>query len=210
MHYLGVDKDVRQYFLNLDQTTLRRVFRAYQHEYGPGKMRYAENTYTKWKSGAVQMSGSVSERLLQLVPPCLSFEQKYELFARIWRRLIPNRTIKLRVTPDDTLNRVVELLHEAIFGISKLSFPVELKNRLTWLSDEDATVAEELLKRVLTAEFTTLSSKLVRDLEGMAGKQATHSNLRIKGTHEISIPGTHVKVIMDRGFFHRLLGGMGL
>ena len=63
----GIDKDIERIFLNLPSYKLESVFSRYGREHGSSALTYARNTYQKWKSGSVQMSGKVAERLLNLV-----------------------------------------------------------------------------------------------------------------------------------------------
>jgi hypothetical protein len=80
----GTDKDVKTYFFELPPEALRNVLDEYQHQYGLTKRAYAETTIAKWKSGRVQMSGEVAERLYSLLPPRMPLAVKYRLTEGLW------------------------------------------------------------------------------------------------------------------------------
>src|SRR5256885_58420 len=74
--YGGADAAVRQVFFNLPQATMDRVLADYKQQHGQAAYAYAKKAYVEWKSGQVQMSGLVSERLLAIVPRYLDFAVK--------------------------------------------------------------------------------------------------------------------------------------
>ena len=83
-------------FFGLDKPIVKLVFCFYEQKYGARKREYAERTFESWRSGVVQMGGEISERLLQIVPHVLSFDQKYELIEKLWKKL--RTKSKLNVT----------------------------------------------------------------------------------------------------------------
>src|SRR5262245_37919653 len=75
----GTDKDVKEYFFALSPRSLNTILDAYERQYGAGPRAYAQSTISRWRSGAVQMSGTVAERLFRLLPPRMPLQEKYRL-----------------------------------------------------------------------------------------------------------------------------------
>lgn len=121
--YKGIDKDVRQFFFALDAFTLKRVFNAYEMAYGEGRRKYAERTYRHWQSGKVEMSGEISERLLAILPRFLSFDQKYQLVAKLWRGYRQPTRLRVEVSSHDGLERCVKALVQAVQDAERQQVP---------------------------------------------------------------------------------------
>src|SRR5215469_5747346 len=64
----GMDQGVKAYFFSLSPVELSSILNEYQGKYGRSAREYAEQTIPKWRSGRVQMSGMVAERLFNLLP----------------------------------------------------------------------------------------------------------------------------------------------
>src|SRR5439155_23839491 len=75
--------DVKRAFFNLDRIELKDLLSRYGEDYGDSARHYAEETYQRWKSGRVELSGQTAERLLNLVPRYLSFEQRFSMVEKL-------------------------------------------------------------------------------------------------------------------------------
>src|SRR5713226_2467806 len=65
----GMDQGVKAYFFCLSPTELSALLDEYERKYRRQAREYAADTIPKWRSGKVQMSGMVAERLFNLLPP---------------------------------------------------------------------------------------------------------------------------------------------
>lgn len=81
--YGGIDEDVQAAFFCLDSSTLVEFFKAYKSQYGPSAAAYARKTYSTWKSRDIEPSAETSERLLETLPPFLSFQTKCALLQKL-------------------------------------------------------------------------------------------------------------------------------
>jgi len=68
---------IRHAFLNLDKNALDKLLLRYGKIYGNSAERYARKTFPDWQIGLTILSGQTMERLIELVPPYLSPDQRF-------------------------------------------------------------------------------------------------------------------------------------
>ena|ERR1700740_253554 len=58
--FAGIDRDIEKIFLNLQGAAKASIFERYGKAFGQSAREYAENTYEKWKTGKVKLSGQTA------------------------------------------------------------------------------------------------------------------------------------------------------
>jgi hypothetical protein len=91
-----MDQGVKAYFFSLSPVELTAVLDDYQRAYGSEAREYAAKTIPKWRSGRVQMSGMVAERLFNLLPPRMPLGVKYKLVEGLWHHVGPSSKHRVR------------------------------------------------------------------------------------------------------------------
>jgi hypothetical protein len=194
--YGGIDADVRQMFFNLAPAVLTAVFQDYRAKYGSGAWTYAKETYEKWKSGQVEMSGEVSERLLALVPRHLDFATKYDLLAKLWRQREQKR-IRLEISPDAEIQAAIQLVMSSIDNAKPAALPAHIVQRLNWLTSDDGLAAQSLLNQVLARESEMIASAVEAEVRQLFCLCSDHvgSSATILAQRLINVPGAIVEVV---------------
>jgi len=144
----GLDEDVKEYFLSLPVEIRESVFSRYGYKYGESAKTYAINTFHKWRSGHVEMSGMIAERLFNLLPPIMSLKKKYELAEKLWKHYAPWEHIyeSYTIGPYTNMEKLVnEVAVKLDNSIRAYSIPEDLKNSFSWLAQDDIKVVEQLL-----------------------------------------------------------------
>ncbi len=93
--FRGMDVEVQGIFLNMDGLQLAQLLTEYKCQHGSSAASYAGKAFPKWKSGAVQMSGMVRERLLDLVPRFMTDAERFDLIRKLRSSYIRPTTIRL-------------------------------------------------------------------------------------------------------------------
>ena len=196
--YGGVDADVREVFFNLPPATLIRVLADYKEKNGQPAYAYAKKAYGQWKSGKVQMSGQVSERLLAIVPCHLDFGVKYDLLEKLCRRREVTR-VRVEIAADMTASEALQSAIRAIENARSTRLPDYIVQRLHWLADNDGKVAQSLLSQVFDQEYVAIvravQQELVRLLalsSELAGKPVD-----LQAQREITLPGAIVQIVLN-------------
>jgi hypothetical protein len=149
----GTDKDVKEYFFALSPRSLSIILDAYERQYGAGPRAYAQSTINRWRTGAVQMSGTVAERLFRLLPPRMPLREKYQLVENLWTHVGPKSRKVLRVGLDANIEQIIEVVRNHMNDVVvRFMIPASLEKRFEWLSAGDSRTKQELLNHFLEHE----------------------------------------------------------
>jgi hypothetical protein len=151
----GMDQAVKEYFFSLPAVELTAILDDYRRAYGSQAHEYATVTMPKWRTGRVQMSGDVAERLFNLLPPRMPFGVKYKLVEGLWQHVGPSSKHRMRVGADANVAEVIELARSKITEfVVNYKIPGSLESRFNWLSAGDVSVKQMLLSHVQEVEKT--------------------------------------------------------
>jgi hypothetical protein len=196
--YGGVDADVRQVFFGLPAEVLGRVLVDYKEKYGERAREYAKRVYGEWKSGKVQMSGQVSERLLAIVPRHLNFAAKYDLLEKLCRRREGTR-LRVEVSPDMTAQEAMGTVLRAIQNARTTRLPDHVADRLHWLADNDGQAAQSLLSQVLDREYEVIVQSVQQELLRLLALSSELAGrpIDVQAQREITLPGAVVQIALN-------------
>jgi hypothetical protein len=82
----GAVDDVRKTFLAFQGNTLDAHLQKYSALYGDQAAKYAGETFPMWQCSVTKLSGQTVERLIELVPPYLSPEQRFSLLQKVLKK----------------------------------------------------------------------------------------------------------------------------
>jgi hypothetical protein len=196
--YGGIDAEVRHVFFNLLPDTLVHVLADYERQYGKAACDYARRAYGNWKSGKVQMSGQVSERLLAIVPRYLDFSVKYDLLEKLCRRRDATR-LRVAITGDMTATEAIGATLRAIENVRSTGLPEHIAQRLHWLADNDGQVAKSLLGQVLAREYELVVRSVQRELLLLLTLSAElgGTSVEMQAQREVALPGVTVQIVLS-------------
>lgn len=153
--YGGIDDDVKFIIFNdISTSVLKRIFDEYKAVYGERKAEYAKKTYDKWKCNTTDMTGKVAERFLKIVPQYLSLDVKYDLISKLYRNTVDRNRYDLFFEWRDGPEKIINTIIDKVFDQHHINISISesVKNRLSWLSDNDAIVSMGLLNQVISKE----------------------------------------------------------
>jgi len=149
----GTDKDVKKYFFSLPPNELKQILDEYGRKYGKVKQEYAEETFQKWKTGQVTMSGLVAGRLFNLLPPRMPLQDKYALVENLWKEYCPRSDKVLLIGVDANEREIIESIQSHFLNVVvNYDIPEPLQNRFNWLSGGDVNIKQQLLNYFLQKE----------------------------------------------------------
>lgn len=141
----GIDREVERIFLQLAPRELEGLLSRYGREHGQKAEAYARETYEKWRSGAVKMSGQTAGRLLDLLPPLLAPSVRFDLVRKLRERHFSKRTIRIQSTPQTWRTDLVKPIQDLVAESSGFALPADVLDKAKWLADGDAAAAQHLL-----------------------------------------------------------------
>ena len=177
----GIDKDIEFIFLNLDNRALEAILAQYGRAFGDNAEKYARRTYPLWKKGATRLSGQTAERLLNLLPPFLSQNKRYELIKKLRDHYMSRQRLTEHVTtsPDDWRQALIPVLTRIVERSRSFKLPEELQRRATCEQEE-----ANLRTAYLDAEFRRID-QYVRIIENT--KSVSHTITLPQGIIHITI-----------------------
>jgi hypothetical protein len=151
----GIDADVEKAFLNLGSDDLESLLVTYGQQYGERAEEYARETYWKWRRREVKLSGQTARRLMELVPPVLSREQRYDLVRKLRRHYLSRQ--HLEVVTDlgkwrEDVKPAIEKLAEAW---KSFALPKEVMRIASWLASGDVDAVHRFLSAIEAEEATS-------------------------------------------------------
>ena len=195
----GTDRTVKKYLFGLSGAELNSVLDQYGRRYGEVAKSYALETMPRWRSGKVQMSGMVAERLYSFLPQKMPLKTKYEIAEELWRHVGPSSSKTLRFGPGVALPEIVTNSEDYISKVVvEYKIPAALERRFDWLASEDVSVKQQLLNHLRTLD-KKLVVEAVRLQSGLMLKQLHEDHgKRIKHfTHTVTVGKHTLKIIAD-------------
>ena len=189
----GIDEEIKQHFLALTQDQLVHIFIRYGHRYGKGALNYAKQTYPRWQSGEVLMSGSVAERLLDLVPEVLDAGTRFEWIKKLRCLYMKKGHREVLCNSLDWFQEVSPAVNSVINEARSFRFPDHIAERLNWITKGDALESQRLLQEAEIEEAKTRADFLAEEY-----RRIDWLLQKVKGdaefVHIIELPQGTVKV----------------
>lgn len=188
---------VRVAFLNLEGDALEELFEDYAAAHGTSAASYARKAYPKWKSGATKLSGQTMERLVELVPPYLSSEQRFELVAAVLKKHKPNVVTKsVRIDVDKPGAGFAELdsvlasmTHEATLAY----LPERILDAAKWLNDDDVTVSRAMLAEAERRENDLIRTSAAKEIALL--RRTIQSGQVKSASYSVILPSGRLSVV---------------
>ena len=190
-------EEIRQAFMNLDEDARDELFSDYGAIYGDSAETYARKTFPKWKSETTKLSGQTMERLVELVPPYLSPEQRFsvlQLVLRWHKKSGVQRTIKINVKePTQGFAELKDVLASMSHDDVLAHLPEKVMKAASWLYDDDITSARAMLAEAEHRENDSTRSKAACEIELL---RRTISSGQVKAaSYSVEMPAVKLSVV---------------
>jgi len=208
----GIDHDVERLFFQLSPEKIELLFDRYEVKYGRQPANYARNAYPKWKNGSVKLSGQTAERLLNLVPPLLPFETRFELIKKLRRAKFHKANLYVRTTPERWRDDLGPVIAKLIGHGNKAMLPDRIKGRVAWLANGDAAATEKLLLAADQEEAINRLAYLNAEFARMDAMLTQLEQYQTSVSHTINLPQGTIQVSIEIpkvSFFERFKNWLG-
>ena len=192
--FAGIDREIEKIFLNLETSSLDKLLQRYGKQYGERPESYARKTYPKWKSGEVKLSGQTAQRLLELLPPLLPAEKRYDLVKRLREQHITRSSVCVNASIEDWRERISDEVNKMVEKRRAFDFDESLKEKATWLTSGDTQNANKILNAIDEEEARIRASYLEEEFQQIQHFIDTVENTE-NITHRLQIP--HGEVIVN-------------
>lgn len=188
---------IRSAFLDLDEDALESLLIDYGAIHGKAAENYAKKAYPKWRSGATKLSGQTMERLVELVPPYLDPEQRFEILKDVLthhKQRVVIRTIRVNVkdmTPG--FNEIDEALSALTVTDQLAHLPEHVMEAAKWLYEDDITVARAMLAEASRNENELIRATAVRELTIL--KRTIQSGQVSAASYSVNMPSGGLSIV---------------
>jgi len=193
----GAVGDVKQAFLALDDDALDALLEDYSALHGDQAGKYARKTFPSWKSGATKLSGQTMERLVELVPPYLSSEQRFSLLRQVLQKNKPPKPYKsIRINVKEPVGGCAELdsalasmqHHDVLAHV-----PEKVMQAASWLYDDDITAARAMLAEAERKENAIILASATREIALL--KRTIQSGQVKSASFSVQMPAGNLSVV---------------
>ncbi len=190
-------KEIRQAFMNLNEGARDELFSDYGAIHGDAAETYARKTFPKWKSGATKLSGQTMERLVELVPPYLSPEQRFSILQSVlkWHKKSGTlNTIKINIKePVQGFAELQQALASMSHNDILVHLPEKIMKAASWLYDDDVTAARAMLAEAERLENDLIRSNARREIELL--RRTISSGQVQAATYSVEMPAGKLSVV---------------
>jgi hypothetical protein len=188
---------IRSAFLNLDDEALDELLTDYGIAHGDSAERYARKAYPNWKSGSTGLSGQTMERLVTLVPPYLSPEQRFSLLQLVVKNHKPNapyKSVRINIKePSPGFAELDQILSGLAHSNSLSHLPEGVMEAATWLYDDDITAGRAMLAEVDRIENDLIRAKAAREID-LLRKTIGSGQIR-SASYSVTLPSGKLSVL---------------
>lgn len=189
----GTDKEVKEYFFSLDSLKLDKLLVQYESKYGAQAREYAQETMPNWRSGQVQMSGMVAERIYDLLPPTMPVRVKHRLAESLWEHVGPRSSITYYIGPGVDINEVASVVKTHLQAeVIDYVIPDSIERRFDWLSQGDIELKQQLLNHFRQQNRLLLDTALREKLPVILNHINSDSGRLTTSAAEILQVGKHI------------------
>lgn len=167
----SVVSEIRSAFLALEEDALDELLKDYGAIHGASAESYARKTFPAWKSGRTNLSGQTLERLVELVPPYLSTQQRMELVKLLAKQHEPrfsrqHRAVSINIeAPGAAFGEIDQALRELETTDLLAHIPADVMEAASWLYDDDVTAARAVLAESKRIENEVMKQSARREIE---------------------------------------------
>jgi hypothetical protein len=199
----GAVDGIKRTFLAFHGNALDALLRRYSALYGHPAGRYARKTFPKWKSGAINLSGQTMERLVELVPPCLSPEQRFNLLQKVLQKNKPSKPYKsIRINVKEPIRGFAEL-DSALASMQHCDvlahLPEKVMQAASWLYHNDITAARAMLAEAERKENDIIRASATREVALL--KRAVQSAQVKSASYSVQMPAGNLSVEVYKSFW---------
>jgi hypothetical protein len=190
--------NIRSSFLNMNEKTLDEILSDYGAIYGNSAERYARNTFIKWKTGDTKLSGQTMERLVELVPPYLSPEDRFSLLIMVLKQHKTNSHKKTNISinvkePTAGFQELQLALNSMSHDIVLAHLSEKVMKAASWLYDDDITAARAMLAEAERLENDSIRASARKEIDLL--RRTIQSGQIKAANYSVSMPAGILSVI---------------
>jgi hypothetical protein len=200
----GAVDDIKMTFLEFHGNTLDAVLRTYSALYGDQAGKYARKTFPMWQCSVTKLSGRTMERLIDLVPPYLSPEQRFHLLQKVLQKNKPSKPCKsIRINMRKPITGVFTQLYDMLASMQHRDVLAYLPERVmkaaSWLYANDITAARTMIAEAERKENDIILANATREIALL--KRTVQLGQVKSGSYFVEMPAGILSVELYKSFW---------
>jgi hypothetical protein len=200
----GAVEDIKRTFLQFHGNTLEALLRRYSALYGDQAGKYARKTFPMWQCSVTKLSGQTMERLIELVPPYLSPEQRFNLLQKVLQKNKPSKPNKsIRINMRKPIAGGCAELDAMLASMQHYDVLAHLPERVmkaaSWLYANDITAARAMLAEAERKENDIIRASATREIALL--KRTVQSGQVKSGSYSVQMPAGNLSVELYKSFW---------
>ena len=191
----GIEDDVWKIFLALPSYAREGFFRRFEKVHGKAKTTYARGAYREWQDGVKAPSAETLSRIVELLPPSLSDDQRFKLIKKLrnYHYGREKETLKLLTTPEQWREELLPLIKKQLDAGAEFELPAEVMAKASWLSQGGSQSVIAILKAI-DAEEAKLRLGFIEDEFHRIAMLLEHVKNLEPVEHKIILPQGDIQV----------------
>ena len=190
-------EDVRKAFMAMGCHNLDALLADYGEIYGQSAERYARGAFDNWKNGQRRLSGQTLERLVELVPPYLSFSERYAILRSVIKHNKPtgtHKTVRVNIKePSAGFAEASRALASMDYSDPLAYLPEKVMKAATWLYANDVTAARAMLAQADRVENDLMRESAAREFE-LLRRTITSGQIK-SASYSLSLPAGRLSLV---------------
>lgn len=192
----GAVIQIRQAFFDINEEAREELFSDYGAIYGKEAEKYARKTFPEWSGGGTDLSSQTMKRLVRLVPPYLSPEQRFSILQSVLKHNKKQIIKTININIKEPYKGFLEL-QDALQSMSSddvlAHLPENVMKAALWLYDDDITVSRAMLAEAERTENYMIRMKAAQEIELL---KRTISSGQVKvANYSVDMPAGKLRVV---------------
>ena len=187
---LGLDNDIIAKLFQLPDEKVQLLFARYQLAHGLTDGTYIREAWLEWKSRRRGISGMNAKRLINLAPAVLSYDDRFELVSKLYKKTRKLEHVQLTVVLGINENGLRELDDYILKFCNKPfehEWPEDIFTFVGWICDDDAVAAKKLTVAIET-ESTLMTARYAKEECHRLLVSIKNLESAVMGNHRIELP----------------------
>jgi len=184
-------------FFNLGEQIVGQMMTEYRRAYGERKAEYLRKAYSQWRMGKRAVSQVVRERLLDLLPPFLPLDQKYQIIKAIYKSSLTITTLDFLLRSEKDIEVVREAVRQHVSRPDATVVQSIVYEIASWLSDQDAQICLAMIDRLKQEEERLLSQQALSQIQ-MLTDFVSRVGMRSSAARIIELPSLKITIRVEK------------
>lgn len=186
----GLDSEIIAMIFRLPLERKEKLLCIYQKAHGSVSSEYAREAWNDWARKSRGISGQTAKRFISLVPKIFSFEERYDLVAKLYAstRRVESHYLEIVIgCSEESISQIEPLFNRLCSKPLEHKLPESVTKFVAWVSDNDSITSRKLMAAIETENSLAVVKSARVEISRLINA-IRDADQRIHGQHEIGLP----------------------